>query len=155
MEFSRPEYGMGSLSLLQGIFPTQGLNPGLPHYRQILYQLRHQGSPRILEWVGSLSILQWIFPTQKSNRGLLPCRPILYQLSYQGSPTDLQSQIFWVLIFPVVQEPYAWEPSMGIGTPLLGKNFCNSSYPPVCGVPSCRHGSWLLLLCFSYSSSFL
>ena len=42
---------MGSLSLLQGIFPTQGLNPGLPHCRQILYQLSHEGSPRILEWV--------------------------------------------------------------------------------------------------------
>ena len=30
---------VGSLSVLQGIFPTQGLNPGLPHCRQILYQL--------------------------------------------------------------------------------------------------------------------
>ena len=30
---------------LQGIFPTQGSNPGLPHYRQILYHLSHQGSP--------------------------------------------------------------------------------------------------------------
>ena len=37
--------GMGSLSLLQGTFPTQGSNPGLPHYRQILYQLSHEGSP--------------------------------------------------------------------------------------------------------------
>ena len=43
--------GMGSLSLLQAIFPTQGLNPGLPHCRWILYQLSHKGSPRILEWV--------------------------------------------------------------------------------------------------------
>ena len=43
--------GMGSLSLLQGIFPTQGSNPGLPHCRQILDQLRHKGDPRILEWV--------------------------------------------------------------------------------------------------------
>ena len=43
--------GGGSLSLLQGIFPTQGSNPGLPYCRQILYQLSHQGSPRILEWV--------------------------------------------------------------------------------------------------------
>ena len=33
MEFSRPEYWSGSLSLLQGIFPTQGSNPGLPHCR--------------------------------------------------------------------------------------------------------------------------
>ena len=36
--------GVGSLSLLQGIFPIQGLNPGLPHCGQILYQLSHQGS---------------------------------------------------------------------------------------------------------------
>ena len=36
--------GVGSLSLLQGIFPTQGLNPGLPHCRRILYQLSHRGS---------------------------------------------------------------------------------------------------------------
>ena len=43
--------GVGSLSLLQGIFPTQGSNPGLLHCRQILYQLSHQGSPRILEWI--------------------------------------------------------------------------------------------------------
>ena len=42
---------VGSLSLLQGIFPTQGSNPGLPHCRQILYQLSHKGSPKILEWV--------------------------------------------------------------------------------------------------------
>ena len=41
---------VGSLSLLQGIFPTQGLNPGLPHCRQILYQLSHKGSLRTLEW---------------------------------------------------------------------------------------------------------
>ena len=37
--------GVGSPSLLQGIFPTQGLNPGLPHCRWILYQVSHKGSP--------------------------------------------------------------------------------------------------------------
>ena len=42
---------VGSLSLLQGIFPTQGSNPGLPHCRQMLYQLSHKGSSKILEWV--------------------------------------------------------------------------------------------------------
>ena len=55
MEFSRPEYWTilkeGSLSLLQGIFLTQWLNPGLPHCRRIFYQLSHKGGPRILEWV--------------------------------------------------------------------------------------------------------
>ena len=43
--------GVGSLSLLQGIFPTQGSDQGFLHSRQILNQLSHQGSPRILEWV--------------------------------------------------------------------------------------------------------
>ena len=43
--------GVGSLSLLQGIFLTQGLNPGILHHRHILYQLSYKGNPRILEWV--------------------------------------------------------------------------------------------------------
>ena len=42
---------VGSLPLLQGIFPTQILNPGLPHCRQILYHLSHHESPRELEQV--------------------------------------------------------------------------------------------------------
>ena len=78
--------GIGSLSLLQGIFPTQGLNLGLPLCRQILYQLSHQGSPRILG-AGSSSLLQRIFPTQELNQGLLNCSWILYQLNYQGNWT--------------------------------------------------------------------
>ena len=40
-----------SHTLLQGIVPTQGLNPGLPYCRRILYQLSHRGSQSILEWV--------------------------------------------------------------------------------------------------------
>ena len=43
--------GVGSLSLLQGIFPTQESDPGLPHCRWILYQLSHKGNWRILGWV--------------------------------------------------------------------------------------------------------
>ena len=43
--------GVGCHALLQGISSTQGWNPGLPHSRQILYQLSHQRSPRIQEWV--------------------------------------------------------------------------------------------------------
>ena len=55
--------GVGNLSLQ--IFPFQGSNPGLPHCRQILYQLSHQGSPRILEWIpysffnGSSQPMNW------------------------------------------------------------------------------------------------
>ena len=40
---------MGSLSLLHGIFPTEGLNPGPPHCKRIIYQLSPRGSPRGLE----------------------------------------------------------------------------------------------------------
>ena len=46
--------GVGSLSLLQGIFLTQGSNAGFPRCRRILYQLSHKGSPRILEWIAYL-----------------------------------------------------------------------------------------------------
>ena len=42
--------GVGSHALFQGIFLTQGLNPGLLHCRRVLYHLSHQGSPRTLEW---------------------------------------------------------------------------------------------------------
>ena len=49
--------GVGSLSLLQGIFPTQGLNPGLPHCRQILYPLSHKGSPTTIK-----AGIYWRFP---------------------------------------------------------------------------------------------
>ena len=57
--------GVGRFSLLQGIVPTQGLNPGLPHCRRILYHLSHKGSLRI-------------FPTQELNWGFLHYRRIFY-----------------------------------------------------------------------------
>ena len=47
MGFSRQEYWVGYHFLLQEIFPTQGLNPGLPRCRQTLCCLSHQGSPCI------------------------------------------------------------------------------------------------------------
>ena len=43
MKFSRPAHRVSCHFLLQGIFPTQGSNPGLLHCRQILYHLSHQG----------------------------------------------------------------------------------------------------------------
>ena len=63
--------GVGCHALLQGIFPTQGLNPGLPHCRQILYHLSHQGSPRILEGVVLHS------PGDLPNPGIEPGSPAL------------------------------------------------------------------------------
>ena len=51
MNSSGQNTGVGSLPLLQGIFPTQGSSPDLLHCRWILYQLSHQGNPKIPEWV--------------------------------------------------------------------------------------------------------
>ena len=81
--------GEGSLSLLQGIFPTQGSNPGLeprsPALQADSLPAEPQGKPKNTG-VGSLSLLQGIFLTQGMNQGLQHCRQILYQLSYWESP---------------------------------------------------------------------
>ena len=91
--------GLGSLSFLQVICPTQGSISGLPHCRQILYQLSHKGSPRTLECIAysfSRDFVQWVFLTQESNRGLLHYRWILYQLRYEGSPKILLDFLFFI-----------------------------------------------------------
>ena len=49
--------GVGCHALLQGIFPTQGLNPALLHCRRILYHLSHQGSPFYVYVPSKLGIL--------------------------------------------------------------------------------------------------
>ena len=73
--------GVGSVSLLQRTFPTQGSIPGLLRCRWILDQVSHKGSLSTGE--GGLSLLQRIFLTQELNQALLECRWIFYQLSYQ------------------------------------------------------------------------
>ena len=60
------------------------LNPGLPHCRQVLYQLSHKESPRILEWITHPFFSGSSWP--RNLTGLLHYRQILYQPSYQGSP---------------------------------------------------------------------
>ena len=77
--------GLSCHALLERIFPTQGSNPGLPHYRLILYSLSHQESPRILGWVA------YPFSRESSQPRNF------YQLSYQGSldekPTSQQQYL--------------------------------------------------------------
>ena len=84
---------VGSLSLLQGTFPTQGSNPGLPRCRQILYQLSHKGSPGILEWVAFSFSRASSQPSDQTQVSHVAGRfftswatRILYQLSQKGSP---------------------------------------------------------------------
>ena len=77
--------GVGSLALLQGIFPTQEIEPRFPALQADSLPDEPQGKPQNTG-LGSLSLLQQIFLTQELNQGLLLCRQILYQLSYQDSP---------------------------------------------------------------------
>ena len=56
--------GVGCCVLLQGIFPIQSSNPGLPQCRWIIYYLSHQGSPRILKWAACA------FSRNLSNSGI-------------------------------------------------------------------------------------
>ena len=87
--------GVGYHALLQGIFPTQGLNPGLPYCRQILYHLSHQGSPNVVKiqlshgsslyevmlfqwsWGYSLFNVVYFWPeSDDANEALLILRPM-------------------------------------------------------------------------------
>ena len=89
--------GVGCHAFLQGIFPTQGSNPGLLHCRQIFLPSEPPWKPKNTG-VDSLSLPQGIFPTQELNWGFLYCRQILYQLSYQGGPLkSQQDHIFFSL----------------------------------------------------------
>ena len=99
--------GVGSLSLLQGIFPTQGSNP---ESRSSTLQAdslpaEPQGQPKNTR-VGGLSLHQGNFPTQESNRSLLHCRQILYQLSYEGS-------LHRVMQNYIISPPRKWEDKNG------------------------------------------
>ena len=73
--------GVGSLSLLRGIFPNPGIKLRSPTLQADSLPSEPQGKPKNTG-VGSSSLLQQIFLTQESNRGLLYCRWFLYQLSY-------------------------------------------------------------------------
>ena len=68
--------GVGSLSLLQGIFPTPGIEPKSPALQADSLPAEPPGKPKNTG-VGGLSLLQGIFLTQESNHGLLLCRWIL------------------------------------------------------------------------------
>ena len=89
MEFSRPEYWGGSLSLSPGDLPNPGIKPAL---QVDSLPAEPQGKSKDTG-VGSLSLLQRIFLTQESNQGLWYCRQILYELSYQFSSVQSLSRV--------------------------------------------------------------
>ena len=74
--------GVGCHALLQGIFPTQGSNLGLPYHRQILDPLSHQGAPLHLpETECKSQVLHKAFPdtvSEQVNKLFTPCPPLCY-----------------------------------------------------------------------------
>ena len=105
--------GVGSLSLLQGVFPTQELNQGLLHCRWSLYQLNYQGSPLIsyttkqnktknqqqqkmklaVQWGKKVKVLvAYSCPTLYNPMGYNPPRPSVYGI--------LQARIWSGFPFP-------------------------------------------------------
>ena len=95
--------GMGSLSLLQ-IFPTQWSNPGLPHCRQILYQLSHQGSPRtrrdLPKFVCTPRGGRWAQGAAAGTKAPVPCGV----QSKEGSPlwVSLRNCAACEILFPIL-----------------------------------------------------
>ena len=71
--------GVGSLSLLQGIFPTQGSNPGLLHCRRVLYCLSQQGSPQ-----PSVQLIQLSLPVAQNQGGkeIATCLSTFFHILY-------------------------------------------------------------------------
>ena len=90
------------VSFSRGIFPTQGLNPGLQHCKQILYQLSHQGSPKEEGWVTK----NWCFQTvvlEKTLESPLDSKEIKPVNTRGNQPwkftgkADAKTPILWLL----------------------------------------------------------
>ena len=129
--------GVGSLYFLQGIFLTQGSNPGLLHCRQILYQLSHQGSPwyrdkRVLGFktdlsiFGCLSLIQkWDFPCLRRS-----CTSawIVYVRSQWTTAYCLFCFFFYISFIGIQLHPfiYVWSTSAFTLTP--GLSPCNMAH---------------------------
>ena len=105
--------GVGSLSLLQGIFPTQGSNPGLPHCRRILYQLSCKGSPRILERVAYPFSSRSSWPRNQTRSSALQSDYLPTELSWKPkgvlNAKNTQANFFsgLILLFEIL---YLWKP---------------------------------------------
>ena len=129
--------GVGSLSFLQWIFPTQGSNPGLPHWLWILYQLSHQGSTRMLEWVAYPFSSRYSWPRNQTGVSCIAGRFFTSwatrETQYKECPTtNAISQVeeelshwsstflwfIWVIFFPPIWNPLLYTADICLVFPL-------------------------------------
>ena len=107
--------GVGSHSLLQGTFPTQGSNPGLLYSGWILYQLSHQGSPRILDWVAYPFSSRYSWPRNQTGVSCIAGR--FFTNWAQGSPLPLS----------ICHQSSRWSHQIGINCSAGGFDYWQSS----------------------------
>ena len=93
---------VGCHALLQGIFPTQGSNPGLLHWRWILYWLSHQGSPRIPEWVAYPSCRGSSWPRNWTGVSWIAGRVFTSWATREASVLSLYPHLFWKATWPSI-----------------------------------------------------
>ena len=101
-EFSGQEYWSGLPCCPPEDLPTQGSNPGFPHCRQILYQLSHQGSPRILEWTAYPFSRVSSWPRNRTRSPVLQVDSLSAELP--GEPCEMIPHCNFILHFLIVSE---------------------------------------------------
>ena len=117
--------GVGSLSLLQGIFRAQGSNPGFPYCRRILYQLNHKGSSSSRLARAERNILHEIWKAENETNLNFSARAFVRQGNYRE---------------------VEWEECLSSRT--LGQGYC-SPFSLNQDLPSYGQGSGCLLVFFT------
>ena len=105
--------GVGSLSLLQGIFPTQGSNPGLSHCRWILYQLSHKGSPimgkgLLNNYPRNKKRQQGAKLKGRREKGHLPLLAHIQLLKNKTKQKTNQANNALIRLYPLLSEDHPW-----------------------------------------------
>ena len=145
---------MGSCSLLQGIFPTQGSNPGLLNCKQILYHLSHQGSPRKVEW------FTYTFSKDLSNPEIDPRSPTLQAdcLSSElpGKPVKVKVFVCGLFVTPgtlTTRLLHLWN-SPGKNTGVGSHSVLQEIFPTQGSNPGLLH-CWKILYHLSHKGSII
>ena len=118
----------------RGIFPNQGSNSGLLPCRQILYQLSHRGSPRILEWVAHP------FPSWSSRPRNWTQVSTIFSLLLGGRDSFLRECPACVFTFPRLQSLDSWPKSIILQAPqgkTLNVGLVSGAHSAVTKEPNC------------------
>ena len=139
MGFSRQNAGVGCHFLLQGIFLTQELNPGLLHCRQILYQLSYEGSSNLIEiFINSVHIFEHISWLVLEKEMASHSSTLAWKIPWIEMPDRLQSMgsLSWIRLseFAFTLHFHALEKEMATHSSVLAWRIPGTGEPG--GLPS-------------------